>query len=206
MYYSSKRSYLNIILIIVIFLSIIGLSSWLSYSIGRTVSSGDEDCKEQKKVIIEGVSVPLMPISLAQNANLQKTSGEAKIGAIEGKVEIDIVLEQGVSLPDGSVFGAWLVDAGNLGGIGAKSVSENDQKYGTPFFNIDFSKNIDDTPFPVYMGKLQWDSERESYYLFYETYDILTPYDAVMITIESDGNSGNYDPRPGTPIMIGEIK
>jgi hypothetical protein len=207
MYYSSKRGYLNIILVVIIFLSVIGLCSWISYNIGRTIASGDENYLAQaKKVIVEGVSVPLTTISLSQNAKLQKTTGEAKIGSIEGKAEIDIFLEPGASLPEGSVLGAWLVDAGNLGGIGTTSVSENDQKYGTPLANLDFSKNLDDTPFVTYLGKLQWNSERGSYYLFYETYDILTPYDAVMITVESDGNSGNYDPRPGTPIMIGEIK
>jgi hypothetical protein len=33
-----------------------------------------------------------------------------------------------------------------------------------------------------------------------------SPYDAVVITLESDGNTiEGFDPRPGTPVLAGEI-
>ena len=99
-----------------------------------------------------------------------------------------------------------MVDAGKLGGLGETSVSDADQQYGTPYANVSFSNSVDDVPYAFSLGTLMWDELRESYYMFFEAKDNLSPYDAVMITIESDSNGINYDPRPGTPIMIGEIK
>ena len=192
-------------LIAIILIALLALIAWLGYNIGRNAQEGDFT-QEKIEIILNGVEVPLATISLSQNAKLQRSVGIAKVGIIEGKVEVDVILEEGTALPEGSVLGAWLVDAGNLGGLGEKSVSDLDQQYGTPFANVDFSKKVDDAPFALYLGRLEWSALRESLHLFYEVNDILTPFDAVMITLESDGNNQNFDPRPGTPIMIGEIK
>ncbi|MBU2575634.1 hypothetical protein KKF64_00865 [Patescibacteria group bacterium] len=205
MYYSIRRGYINIILIVIVLIALLALIAWLGYNIGRNAQEGDSSL-EKAPIIIDAIEVPLTTISLSQNAKLQRSVGLAKIGIIEGKVEVDVVLEEETGLPEGTVLCAWLVDAGNLGGLGEKSVSDLDQQYGTPFANVDFSKKVDDAPFALYLGRLEWDMLRESLHIFYEVNDILTPFDAVMITLESDGNNGNFDPRPGTPIMIGEIK
>jgi len=205
MYYSIRKGYINIVLIAIILIALLALIAWLGYNIGRNAQEGDFT-QEKIEIILNGVEVPLATISLSQNAKLQRSVGIAKVGIIEGKVEVDVILEEGTALPEGSVLGAWLVDAGNLGGLGEKSVSDLDQQYGTPFANVDFSKKVDDAPFALYLGRLEWSALRESLHLFYEVNDILTPFDAVMITLESDGNNQNFDPRPGTPIMIGEIK
>jgi len=206
MYYSLRRGYLNIVLIVIILLALLALVAWLGYNTGRNIGSSESDNSEYAKMIIDGTDVVLIPISLAQNAELHKSTGIAKIGIVEGRAEIDVILEDGVELPKGSALSGWLVDAGKLGGLGEASVSELDQQYGTPFANVDFSKKVDDVPFALYLGRLEWDTLRESFHIFYEVSDILTPFDAVMVTLESDGNIGNFDPRPGTPIMIGEIK
>ncbi|OIO49732.1 MAG: hypothetical protein CO042_04925 [Parcubacteria group bacterium CG_4_9_14_0_2_um_filter_41_8] len=205
MYYATRKGYINIILIILALIALLALVGWLGYNIGRNIGASN-DPSSIVKIITDPTEVALIPISLAQNANLHRSTGLAKVGIAEGKVEIDVLLEEGVSLPQGAAMSAWLVDAGNLGGLGEKSVSELDQQYGTPFANVDFSQKVDDAPFALYLGRLTWDSALESMHLFYEVNDLITPYDAIMITLESDGNNANYDPRPGTPIMIGEIQ
>ena len=205
MYYTTRRGYLNIILLVIILLALLALVSWLAYQAGGNAAEGRLGVLTASRAIAGGVTVPLTTISLAQNANLSRTTGAARVGSEEGKVEIDAVLADGVSLPEGSVLAGWLVDAGKLGGLGAASVSELDQKYGTPFANVDFSGRVDDAPYALALGDLARDSARESLYLFYEGGSSLLPYDAVMVTLESDGNAANYDPRPGTPILIGAI-
>lgn len=205
MYYSLKRGYLNILLLIAIVMALLALVAWLGYNIGRNAFEGSIQ-QESQKIILNSVQVPLVAISLSQNANLQKTTGAARVGAEEGKVEIDILLAENSSLPEGSSFAGWLVDSGKLGGLGTSSASDMDQQYGTPFANVDFSKYVDNAPYALSLGNIKWDQERGSWHLFFEANNKLTPYDAVMVTIESDSNSGNFDPRPGTPILIGEIK
>jgi hypothetical protein len=206
MHYSTRKGYINIILLAIILLALLVLVSWLSYQTGSNVAEGRLAHIAQPNVILEPVNIVLTTISLAQNAGLQNTTGVALIGKEEGKISIDVILEEGVQLPSGSVLQAWLVDAGNLGGLGEKSVSELDQQYGTPFANVDFTQKVDDAPYALSLGPLEWDSVRESYYIFYNNANNLIPYDAVMITLESDGNQANYDPRPGTPILIGSLE
>jgi len=205
MNYSKKRGYINVILLIVIIIVFFAFFGWISYNTGINIGEGRADLATKPKTILNGVDVPLIAISLAENAELQKLTGITKIDAETGLVEIDILFPEDVVLPQNSVLNAWLVDAGKLGGLGETSVSDADQQYGTPYANIGFSNSVDDVPYAFSLGKLMWDDLRESYHIFFEAKNNLSPYDAVMITIESDNNGINYDPRPGTPIMIGEI-
>jgi len=205
MYYTTRRGYLNIILLGIILLALMALVSWLAYQAGGNAAEGRLGDAALPKVILERTDVGLTTISLAQNADLERTTGAARVGREEGKVEVDVVLAPAAALPERSILAAWLVDAGNLGGLGQTSVSEADQQYGTPFANVDFSQRVSDAPYALALGELVWDAARESYYLFYEANFSLEPYDAVMVTLESDGNEAGYDPRPGTPILIGAI-
>ncbi|MAG29181.1 hypothetical protein CL632_03515 [bacterium] len=206
MYYSTKRGYLNIILLIIILLALLVLVAWLAYQAGSNAAEGRIANFEQANVIVDGSDIALTTISLAQNANLQKTSAAAQISSEQGKVEIDVRLDEVAVLPENSVLAGWLVDAGKLGGLGETSESDLDQQYGTPFANIDFSSRVGEAPYALSLGGLAWNSERKSYYLFFNGIDPIIPYDAIMITLESDGNQANFDPRPGTPILIGAIQ
>jgi len=203
--YGMRHSYLNIVLLFVIILSLVVLTGWLSYHAGANMAEGKSSGYDAPRIVAAGTDVPLTTVSVAENANLQDASGAARISRETGQVSVDIFLPSDVVITEGSVLAAWLVDAGNLGGIGESSVSDEDQRFGTPFVNIEFSSHIDDAPFALSLGTLLWNEGRGSYYLFYDSSDMLTPYDAVMVTIESDGNANNYDPRPGTPVLIGEL-
>ncbi len=205
MYYTTRRGYLNIILLGIVLAALMALIGWLAYQAGGNAAEGRLGDVAAPRVILKKTDVVLTTISLAQNADLERTTGAARIGKEEGKVEVDVALAERAALPEHSVLHAWLVDAGNLGGLGQSSVSEADQQYGTPFANIDFSSRVSDAPYALSLGELLWNPGRESLYLFYESNVSLEPYDAVMVTLESDGNAAAYDPRPGTPILIGAI-
>jgi hypothetical protein len=204
MHYSISRGVLNIILLVITLVAIVVLIAWLGYNAGVNVGEG-RTRDTLPTSILQGIDVTLTTISLAENAGLHTASGAAKVDLEAGLAEIDIFLPEEIDLPPGTILAGWLVDAGTLGGLGTSSVSDADQAYGTPYANVDFSKQVDSAPYALSMGALNWNVLRESLHLFYQSVDSLAPYDAVMVTLESDANQGVYDPRPGTPILIGEI-
>ncbi len=203
--FSARHNSLNIILLIVLIGALLALSGWLAYHAGRNVAEGEALVRAQQRIIQNPTEVVLTTISLAENARLEDATGITYLDIEGGRGEVDVVLPENIGLPEGMMFEAWLVDAGKLGGLGTSSVSEQDQQFGTPFANLDFSGNVDAAPYAHSMGTLVWDAVRGSYHVYFETHNMLTPYDAVMVTVESDGNQQDYDPRPGTPILIGEI-
>lgn len=205
MYYSTRSGSINTILLALVGLALFALVAWLSYNVGLNAAEGLEPELPVSERITGGVDTYLTSISLAENANLEFASGVATIDAALGRMSVDVVLPEGVTLPENALLEAWLVDAGEAGGLGETSSGDADQKYGTPFANADFAASVASAPYALSVGTLAFHPERGSFYLFYETSNNFTPYDAVMITLESDGNGHNYDPRPGTPVLIGEI-
>lgn len=207
-YHSYRNGVINLVLLLLIIFALLAFAAWLGYNIGVNAAEGLPDSLKTAEIIGAGgkAEIYLTAISLAENVQLSQASGIARINAEQGRAEIDVILPEGKSLPQGATIEAWLVDAGKEGGLGSTSVSAADERYGTPFANVDFSDKINSAPFAHSLGQLQWRQERGSFYKFTSSNNGFLPYDAVMITLEADGNQGNYDPRPGTPILIGEIK
>jgi len=202
---NSGKVVLNVVLSVIIVAVLLTLAGWLGYNAGLNAAEGLLPSSAQVEPIKNGTDVVLTPISLAENVGMQEASGIAKIEKDSGRALIDVVLPDGVALPENTVLEAWLIDAGLRGGLGVASVSENDQSYGTPFANSEFSASVDSAPFAHSLGMLMYDETRATYHLYVDIHNSAAPYDAVMITAESDTNANNYDPRPGTPVMIGEI-
>jgi hypothetical protein len=138
----------------------------------------------------------------AANAGLQSASGAAFLREHQGLVHILVDLG-GAELPVGTVLEGWVVDAGLLGGPGTTSVSDDDEVYGPPFGNPDFDEMVDNAPYALSTGILE---KRGNHYgVTFHINNNLTPYDAVVVTLESDGNGMNYDPRPGSIVVAGPI-
>jgi len=93
---------------------------------------------------------------------------------------------------------------GGPGGAAESSVSETDEVYGTPFGNADFDTMVDNAPYALSTGVLKR-LGNGTYQGRFRIANNLSPYNAVVITLESDGNGQNYDPRPGTPVLAGEF-
>ncbi len=150
--------------------------------------------------------VKLTPTPLAKNAGLEAASGFADVDDEKGIVKTTVILAPGTKLPAGSVLEGWLVDAGRKGGPGMSHASDGDQKYGPAFGNPEFAALSRDIPYALSTGILR--PRAGSPRTFIGSFRIdnkLTPYNAVVVTVESDGNQGAYDPRPGTPVLAGEI-
>lgn len=148
--------------------------------------------------------VSLAPTPLARNANLQGARGSADLDIGRGKVQITVTLAQGTEVPAGSVLEGWLVDAGRMGGPGMSHASDRDQRYGAAFGNAEFAAKSRDIPYALSTGVLRKTGAR-TYVGTFQISNGLGSYGAVVVTIESDGNRAGYDPRPGTPVLAGEI-
>lgn len=150
--------------------------------------------------------VKLQPTPLAKNAGLGGATGFADVDVDKGTVKITVQLAAGTHLPMGSVLEGWVVDAGRKGGPGMSHASEKDQKYGTAFGNEEFATLSRDIPYALSTGILRSrGGSMRTYVGSFKIDNTLAPYNAVVITVESDGNKGAYDPRPGTPVLAGEI-
>lgn len=139
----------------------------------------------------------------AVNAGLQNATGQALLQEDNGQIRILVDLG-GACLPPGTVLEGWVVDAGLLGGPGTTSVSDDDEAFGTPFGNATFDAAVDSAPYALSTGVL----ERRGHHKYAVTFRIannFTPYDAVVVTLEADGNGMNYDPRPGSIVVAGPI-
>ena len=120
----------------------------------------------------------------AAKASLEGISGKAKVEAAKGDVEITVTLPDGKSLPKGAVLEGWLSTA-----AGEKN-----------------SKPEAERAYTLSTGILGQQGEGQTFVGHFHIDNDLTPYVAVAVTLEADGNKGNYDPRPGSPLLEGMIK
>ncbi len=151
------------------------------------------------------LTVSLAPTPLAENVGLENASGTARLQIQKGRVIIFVKLN-GAKLPKGSVLEGWVVDPGLEGGPGGaslSSVSDADEMYGTPFGDANIDSLVDDAAYALSTGVLERLGNRDAYLGTFKIDNNLSPYNAVVITLESDRNRQNYDPRPGTPILVG---
>lgn len=145
----------------------------------------------------------LEPMGAAGSVGLQDASGFAILREDHGSLRISLQLG-GADLPPGSVLEGWVVDAGLLGGPGTTNASDADQVYGTPFGNADFAMMVENSPYALSTGVLDRRFGNR-YGVSFHIDNNLSPYDAVVITLESDGNAEGYDPRPGAIVLAGPI-
>lgn len=157
------------------------------------------------EMMSEPVEVTLEPTPLAENAGLANISGTALVYSDSATIEITIDLN-GAELPEGSVLEGWVVDAGLNGGPGETSVSDDDEAFGTPFGNADFDAAVESAPYALSTGVAVDNGDGTLTLSFHVPGYNFTPYDAVVVTLESDGNTtAGFDPRPGTPVLAGGI-
>lgn len=141
----------------------------------------------------------------AAKAGLQNASGFADVNVERGMVEIVVTLPPGTSLPAGTALEGWLSTAGNKGGPGPSTASMEDQKFGPAFGMEGLAMESRDVPYALSTGLLRRVGQSQTYYGQFMIDNSLAPYAAVAVTLETDGNTGKYDPRPGSPFMAGMI-
>lgn len=167
-------------------------------------------CRKREPIVLPdilnevlGEVVDLKPTPQAQANGFGDASGQAVVDVSNGEVRVTVSLPDGVGLPAGSIFEAWVVDAGETGGQGKASASDADEKFGISFGNQSLDQAVDNAPYALSLGVLK--EEKGKWIRRTSFGGELTPYDQVMVTLESDGGVEDYDPRPGSPFLTGEI-
>jgi hypothetical protein len=151
------------------------------------------------------VEVTLAPTPLAEGAGLGMSSGSAQVFVEDGYIEITINLTDSM-LPEGTVLEGWVVDAGLDGGPGMTNVTDDDELYGVSFGDANFDALVESAPYALSTGVAHDNMDGTLTLSFQVPAYNFSPYDAVVITLESDGDTtAGFDPRPGTPVLTGEI-
>ena len=152
--------------------------------------STDEDAPTQ--------AVTLSPTNFAKQLGLD---GVTLSATLLPQVTATVQLPDGVSLPGGTALEVWLYDLPR--GTAGSSASGNDEVFGAAFDNAALDAALDAAPFAKSLGALRGDGK--TFTLPAIAAEGTRPYDVMLITLESDRNLGNYDPRPGTPLYLGNL-
>ena len=136
----------------------------------------------------------------AEAAGLGGVTGDVTFDSANAYIFINLH-PNGAELPEGTVLEGWLVDAGRFTGPSQSNASVADQGYGPPFGNLAFDVLVSAAPYALSTGVLQLDTEGNWSLDFHVPNYNFSPYDGVVITAESDGNTGDWDPRPGAPFF-----
>ena len=84
--------------------------------------------------------------------------------------------------------------------------SQDDEAFGVPFGEAAFDELVESAPYALSTGVATVDDMGALHLSFHVPNYNFSPYDAVVLTLESDGNTtGGFDPRPGTPVFAGPI-
>ena len=145
------------------------------------------------------VSSEFRATEYAEMAGLGDVTGHATFDSAKGSIFINLI-PNGAELPEGVVLEGWLVDVGRFAGSGYNA-SVADQGYGPPFGNLAFDVLVSAAPYALSTGVLLEDEAGNWSLDFHVPNYNFSPYDAVVITAESDGNTGEWDPRPGAPFF-----
>lgn len=148
-----------------------------------------------------GLEVALAPTPLAEGAGLAGVTGVAQVYSADAHLSITVNLN-GAALPAGAVLEGWIVDAGLAGGPGVTNAADSDEAFGTPFGDANFDSAVEQAPYALSTGVLAGSGDALTLSFDVPGYNF-GPYDAVVITLESDGNAAGFDPRPGTPVLAG---
>ena len=146
------------------------------------------------------VSSAFRATEYAEAAGLGGVTGDVTFDSAYGSLFINLI-PNGAELPEGAVLEGWLVDAGRFTGPSQTNASVADQGYGPPFGNLAMDVLVSAAPYALSTGVLQLDTEGNWSLDFHVPNYNFSPYDSVVITAESDGNTGDWDPRPGAPFF-----
>ena len=146
------------------------------------------------------VSSEFRATEYAEMAGLGDVTGHATFDSANAYLFINLI-PNGAELPEGVVLEGWLVDAGRFTGPSQTNASVADQGYGPPFGNLAFDVLVSAAPYALSTGLLLEDTAGNWSLDFHVPNYNFSPYDGVVITAESDGNTGDWDPRPGAPFF-----
>lgn len=181
---------------IVICVVLIVLAGGLAYNLGQSRPFTPKP---------EGTTLKLAPTDIAKNTHLDGAEVTSLVNLANGYVRLDIHPDANFIIPQGSSLEAFLVDAGTVGDFGTSSETTVDEFYGPSLSNKDADDLLDKAPYALSIGRIKQDTKTKDYYIEFNIQNSLIPYDRIVLTLESEGDRIDYDPRPGAVIFQAEI-
>ncbi|MCC7448602.1 MAG: hypothetical protein IT324_14375 [Anaerolineae bacterium] len=152
-----------------------------------------------------GQGLTLRLTKLGETAGLKGAAGKAIILTEGAAADISVTLPQGVKVPEGAALEAYVVDGGKLGNFGPSNAHLADNKLGLPYDNAYVSAIFDAAPFATSLGDLKADDKGVYRLQVHWQKYAFRVYDVMMVTLESDAGKTPWNPRPGTPVLVGAI-
>jgi hypothetical protein len=184
---------------------------------GSTILSGQiADGKPADEVDIDALMGPLPDLGAArgislrltkpaENAGMKGATGKALILIESATADMEVRLPANAKIPEGAVLEGWVVDSGKLGPFAPSNAHLADNKLGPAFNNSYLSAIADAIPFSTSLGVLKADDKGIYRAQIHWKKYAFRVYDLVVITLEADGDKAPWNPRPGTPALIGAI-
>ncbi len=157
---------------------------------------------------LTSVSAKKVDIIGSQVSGKATITSRSKVGAYSTiRITIDrIDTELDANLGRGDEIEAWLVDEGTSTDDNRSSSNTDDNDLSFDDEEADGELVIDTletVPYALSLGTLQ--KSNGNYTITFRTRNSFAPYDYVMLTQESRGNRGDYDPRPGTLLSRNDV-
>jgi hypothetical protein len=181
---------------IVISLILVVLAGSLAYNLGQS---------NPFKAAPQGASLQLQPTDVAKKLYLDTANTETLININNGYVRVVIHPDENFILPQGATIEGFLVDAGTAGDFGVSSETVEDEFYGQTLSNGDVDILYDKVPYALSLGRVKQDAKTKDYSIEFNFQNSLMPYDRIVLTLESDTQRIDYDPRPGAILFQAEI-
>lgn len=181
---------------IIISLILIVLAGGLAYNLGQA---------NPFKPTPQGATIALKPTELAQKTHLDGATVSALTNINNGYIKVTIHPDSGFIIPQGSTIEGFLVDGGTIGDFGTSSETASDEFYGATLSNGDVDSHYDQVPYALSIGRVKQDTKTKDYTIEFNVQNTLIPYDRVVLTLESDVDRLDYDPRPSAIIFSAEI-
>lgn len=181
---------------IVISLILIVLAGGLAYNLGQA---------NPFEPTPQGSTFALKPTELAQKTHLDGATVSALTNLNNGYVKVTIHPDSEFIFPQGATIEGFLVDAGTVGDFGTSSETVLDEFYGVTLSNGDADGHYDQIPYALSIGRVKQDPKTKDYTIELNVQNTLIPYDRVVLTLESDADRLDYDPRPSAIIYSADI-
>ena len=146
--------------------------------------------------------ITLNPTAEADAAGLQSVVGSAYINVSTGYLWVSVPM---ANVPEGAVVEAWLVDHGTQTDANLSNANTADEVYGVMFGNDVLADALNTSPFAQSAGILAPNSAGVFEVVYQHANSNFSPYDEVFVTLESNSESPNFDPRPATVVYRGSI-
>ncbi len=152
-----------------------------------------------------GDVVKVEPTDLAKKLKMDNADVHVVLNLNNGYANVEITPKDGFVMPAGATIEAYLVDGGTVGDFGTSSETKADEFYGQTLSNGDVDTLYDQIPYALSFGRIKREDKTNRYAITYNVQNTLTPYDQIVLTLESDTERSDFDPRPGAVLFRGSI-